>query len=316
MPDVSLLDLVALNNADPIIGLVESAVFSYPELALLDAVPHPGTSYKVGRRTVLPQSQFARVGAGVPTSKSTFVLENKEMFLMNNQLEVPLDYIIAQTRSVGDILSIESKGQMDSAFFHLTQQLYYGNRGSLGGTGYVNDPLGFPGYTQIINGDANFEISAGGASGSSTSCYMLSCHEKGCSLAVGNEGSFNLTQWVQQQIAMAGGNKNQAMVAALIGFFGNSVANEYSVWRIRNIDAAHPLTDALISQLLALVPIQYRINLKLLVNRSGSQSLQQSRTAITQQPADASGTVGWSPEPEFSNKIPITVTEAITNTEV
>ncbi len=116
MADLNLLDLASLNNADPIIGLVESAVFSYPELSVLPAVPHAGTSFQVGRRTVLPKSQFAQVGAGVTTSKSTFTMENKEMYLMNNQLEVPLDYLTAQTRAVGDILAIESKGLLDQSF--------------------------------------------------------------------------------------------------------------------------------------------------------------------------------------------------------
>jgi hypothetical protein len=318
MPDISLLDLVALNNGDSVIGLVESAVYSYPELGILDAVPHPGTGFDVCRRTAIPNVAFSNSGQGSVPTKSTYVLEHKPMFLMEPQLQVPMSIIAAQKKSVGDILTLEADGVMNSAFFHLCQQFYYGNSRSVsyGGSGYASDALGFPGYCDMIFGDTNFEISAGGASGASTSVYLVCCHEKGASLAVGNEGSMNILPWVQQQIALSNGNVTQAMVSAFMGWFGLTLANEWTVWRVKGIDATHPLTDALIAQVLALVPVQYRINMHLFLNRFASYSLQKSRTSVTQQPAGADGAVGWSPEPEFSNKIPITVTEAITNTEL
>src|ERR1019366_3762422 len=101
-----------------------------------------------------------------------------------------------------------------------------------------------------------------------------------------------------------------------MGWFGLTLANEWTVWRIKGIDASHGLTDALISKLIELIPVQYRIGLNLFVNRFGSQSLQASRTAITYQPGDAQGKPAWSPAPKASNDITITVTEAITNTEL
>lgn len=317
MPDLSLLDLVALNNGDAIIGLVESAIWSYPELGVLDAIPHPGTGYDVCRRTLLPNVNFSASGQGNPPTKSTYVLEHKPMFLMEPQLQVPMSIIAAQKRSVGDVLTLESDGVMNAAFFHLCQQFYYGNSVSAayGGTDYVADPLGYSGYCDMIFGDTNFEISAGGASGSSTSAYLVCCHEKGATLAVGNEGSMNVLPWVQQQVQLSNGNVTQAMCSAFMGWFGLTLANEWTVWRVKGIDPTHALTDNLISQLVALVPVQYRINMHLFLNRVGSQSLQNSRTSIAQQPANAAGQPGWSPAPNSSNDIPITVTEAITNTE-
>lgn len=318
MANLNLLDLVALNNGDAVIGLVESAVFSYPELGILDAVPHPGTGYDVCRRTVLPVTQFSNSGQGnVPTS-SVYVMEHKPMFLMEPQLQVPMSIIAAQKKSVGDVLTLESDGVMNSAFFHLCQQLYYGNSrtAGYGGSGYISDPLGYAGYCDMIYGDTNFEISAGGASGQSTSAYLVCCHEKGASLAVGNEGSMNILPWVQQQVALSGGNVTQAMCSAFMGWFGLSLANEWTVWRVKGIDSTHALTDNLISQIVELIPVQYRINMHLFLNRKGSQSLQNSRTSIAQQPANAAGMPGWSPAPNSSNDIPITITEAITNTEL
>jgi len=317
----NLLSLVALNNGDSVTGLVESSIWSYPELSILDAVPHPGTGFDVARRTALPTVAFSPSGQGnVPTS-STFVLEHKPMFLMEPQMLVPMSVIAAQKKPVGDILSIEADGVMKSAFYHLCQALYYGNskNAGYGGTAYLSDVYGYPGYCDLIFGDTNFEISAGGANGASTSCYLVSCHVQGASLAVGNEGSMNILPWVQQQVTLSNGNVTQAMVSAFMGWFGLTLANQYSVWRVKGIDASHPLTDALISQLIELIPVQYRINLQLFINRFGSQSLQASRTTIatgfSYQPGDAAGKPAWSPAPKASNDVPITVTEAITNTE-
>lgn len=319
MPDLSLLDLVALNNGDAVTGLVESAVWSYPELAVLDAVPHPGTGFDVCRRTTLPTANFSASGAGNAPTKSIYVLEHKPMFLMEPQLQVPMSIIAAQKRSVGDVLTLESDGVMNAAFFHLCQQFYYGNSVSAayGGSAYVADPNGYSGYCDMIFGDTNFEISAGGASGSSTSAYLVCCHEKGASLAVGNEGSMNILPWVQQQVSLSNGNVTQAMCSAFMGWFGLTLANEWTVFRVKGCDgtAGHTLNDSLISQIIELVPVQYRINMHLFINRNGSQQLQASRTSIAQQPANALGTPGWSPAPTSSNDIPITVTEAITNTE-
>lgn len=331
MAVLNLLDLANLNNADSIIGLVESAIWDNAELAVLPAIPHPGTSFQVGRRTALPQAQFAQVGAGVATSKSTFVLENKTMFLMNNQLEVPLDYISAQTRSVGDILSIEAEGIINAAFFHLCQQLYYGNAGTYGGTNYAADSLGFPGYCQIIGNDTNFLLSAAGASGSSTSVYLVACHEKGVSLAVGKDGNMQLLPWTQQQISVSGSGyaakKTMAMVSAFIGFFGMTAANTYSVWRYKGFDgtslptqgnslSGKSVTDGYLAQLLALVPLQYRKNLHFFMNRNAAQQLQTTRSSLGYQPAGNAGGPAFPGLPDSSCGFPITITEAITQTEI
>ena len=94
----------------------------------------------------------------------------------------------------------------------------------------------------MIFGDTNFEISAGGASGSSTSAYLVCCHEKGATLAVGNEGSMNVLPWVQQQVQLSNGNVTQAMCSAFMGWFGLTLANEWTVWRVKGIDPTHALT--------------------------------------------------------------------------
>lgn len=320
MPDLNLLDITRLNNADSVTGLVESAIWSAPELQIFPAVPREGTRFQVARRTILPPAQFALPGGGVPPSKSTIVLDNHEMFYMETELEVPMGIIAAQNRAVGDVLAIESEGTLNANFFKLTQQMYYGSKSLTtqnGGAGSISDPLGYPGAIQIINGDTNYWLKQGGASGSCTSAFLFCLHEKGTHLSVGKDGNMTLMPWVQQQIAFANGNKTQAMVSAFLGWFGMSVVNQYSVYRISGLDGTtgNTLTDKLVSDLIALIPIQYRINMHIFTSRSGAKQLQESRTAIGFQTADAKGAGAYPPQPTDSNGVPIHVTEAILATE-
>lgn len=317
MSDLNLLDLVKLNNADPITGLVESAVWSKPELEFFPAVARPGINFQVARRTKLPTAQFAKPGAGVAPSKSTLVLDNHEMFYMNTQLEVPIGIIQGQNRAVGDILAIEADGTLNASFFKLCQQIWYGNKGSDAGSAYTPDPNGYPGAIQVIDEDEDYWIQKEGADGSSTSAFLVSLHEKGAHLSVGRDGNMTLLPWIQQQITLANGNKDQAMVSAFMGWFGFSVVNEFSVYRISGLDGTNgnTLNDALISDLLAKIPTQYRINLHLFTSRAGATQLQKSRTAINYQPAGEGGSVAYPPAPTSSNDIPLHVTEAISSVE-
>ncbi len=323
MADLTLLDLVTLNNADPVIGLVESAITSKPELSELPAVAHEGTYFNVARRTGLPTAQFAQVGAGVTPSKSTFKLDRKEMFLMNSLLEIPKDYVTAQNKRLEDILAIEAAGIIEASFYKLCQQMYYGTSTTLGGSAYTPDANGFDGFAQLTNSDTNdLEINLGGTAGSSTSAYIVACNEKQTSLAVGKDGQLTLTPWLEQLITISGsGNtvkKNMAYVSQMLGWFGLTFADQYSVWRVRNADgstAGKSINDKAISQAIALIPVNKRNNLKIFVNRNGAAQLQESRSAVGFQTADGAGKGAYAPQPTDSNGVPLIVTEAITNTE-
>lgn len=323
MSDITLLDLVTLNNADPVIGLVESAITSYPELSQIPAVAHEGITFNVARRTAFPSAQFAQVGAGVTPSKSTFKLDRKEMFLMNSLLEIPKDYVTAQNKRVEDILAIEASGILKASFFRLCQQMYYGTSATLGGSAYTPDANGFDGFAQLTNSDtSDLEVNLGGAGGSSTSAYIVAANEQQTSLAVGKAGQLELTPWLEQLITISGsGNsvkKNMAYVSQMLGWFGLTFADQYSVWRVRNADgttAAKSINDKALSQAIALIPTDKRNNIKIFVNRNGAAQLQESRSAVGFQTADGAGKGAYAPQPTDSNGFPVIVTEAITNTE-
>jgi major capsid protein gp7 len=311
MANITLLDLAARTGSDAVIGLVESSISFAPELSFYEALPKNGTSYKVTRRTALPQAQFVQHGAGATTSKSTYVQETKDMFPMLTNLEIPELTAEGSDDSLGDLLADEAGGAVQQALFHLCQQFYYGT---------ANDAYGFSGYVQLINGDPTYEIDAGGAPGASTSAYLVAGHKKGVSLAVGKNGNMNLSPWVLQQVVTGGNStsgfqKQPAYTSAFKGWFGLTVANKYSVYRVKHIDATHPLTDKLAAQLVSLIPSQYRIGLHWFMNEVGQFSLQSARSSVGFQPAGATGNPGFAPAPTEVAGYPITVTSTILNTE-
>ncbi len=307
----TLLDLAARAGSDAVIGLVESAISYAPEIAFYEALPKTGVTYKVTRRTALPVAQFVLHGQGVVTSKSVYVQETKDMYPLLVNLEVPELTAEGADDELGDFLAQEADGAVKQAFFHIAQQFYYG---------VANDSYGFPGYVSLINGDTNYEIDAGGAANASTSAYLVAMHRQGVTLAVGKNGNMTFDPWKQQQVvtggnATSGFQKAPAFVSAFKGWYGLTVANKYSVYRIKHIDATHPLTDALGNQLLAKIPTQFRIGLRWFMNEIGSFSLQQARSAVGYQPAGSTGNPGYAPAPTELAGQPITVTSTILNTE-
>jgi len=320
MADLTLLDLAARTNSDPVIGLVESAVSYAPELQFLPALPKKGTTYRVTRRTALPTAQFTANGAGVPTSKSTYVQEVKSLYWLETQLEIPESIVQGSDDELGDIMAQEADGAVKNSLFHLAQQIYYGGLTSgQAPSGYTVDNYGFPGIVDLINGSATNQISAGGASGSSTSAYLVALGNDAASLAVGKDGAMTLDGWTKQQIITSGsGNsakKTTAYTNAFKGWFGFTVANIYNVYRISNIDATHPLTDKLANQLLSQIPTQFRNGLRWFINEVGSYSLQSARSSVGFQPAGSTGNPGYAPAPSELAGYPVTVTSTILNTE-
>lgn len=240
-------------------------------------------------------------------------------------MEVPDSIVQGADDTLGDLLAQEADGAVKSSFYHLAQQIYYGGLTSgLAPSNYTVDSFGFPGVISLINGDANYEISAGGAAGSSTSAYLMACHDQGASLAVseGKDSSMTVQPWIKQQVFVSGTGtannpykKMQAWTSAFNGWFGFTVANIYSVYRVSNIDPSHPLTDAIANQLKAKIPSQFRTGLRWFMNPFANYSLQQARSSVGYQPAGATGNPGYADAPTQLAGLPIVVTDTILNTE-
>lgn len=301
---LSLLDLVTLQRNDALTGLVEDVTTYAPEFSQIPVVTRPGTYYEIVSRTALPTSQFRIINNGVAPSKSAFKKQLKEMFYLDTLINVDEAIYKGDDRSVGDILSIEAQGALQSTIITIGSQFYYGTSASANG---------FSGLRTQLAGTV-----AAGATTNSTSAYFVWLNPQGVAFDVGNDGSIAMNPFTRQQIAAPspGTGSFFAWVSNLSCYIGLSIKSQYSVFAVTGIDATHPLTDALAQQLVQYIPLNRRQGIKVFMNRTSHFLLQKSRTAVNQQPALAqNGAPAISAPPTFIESFPIVVSDSITNSE-
>lgn len=324
---LTLSQLAARSGNDALVGLVDDVIYNSPEMQFLPARPVVGTSYRVGRVTSFPTAQFAQVGQGATPSNSVFNQEVASLYWLDLQLELAEAIVKAdEGNTMEDLLTGESSRALRSAFQLLGRQTYYG---------LSNDPLGFQGLQAVLAGQSGYEIDASAgspnAAGCNSSAYLVRMANDGVSMAVGRNGIMELAPWAKQQVSVPNGvaptqatvKKQMAYVSNFSGFFGLTVASQYCAWRIKNISSAigknlnsgstFNLTDALGAQLMALIPLQFRKDLRWFMTRDAAYSLQQSRTAVTQQVVTPEGGYGWSAEPTKLAGIEVIQTDSLKN---
>ena len=301
---LTLLDLAQRTGSDATIGLIEDVVTYSPEFELFPVRPIPGISYMLTRRIGLPPSGFRDVNGGVNSGKSQYVQETKQMYFLDAHLEVDEAIVKGDPRQIGDVLTDEATGILESTVLTIGSQVWYGTAASA---------KGFTGLDQQIADDT---VYAGGTA-NTCSAYLVNLDLKGVHLDVGNDGDISLPEWKKQQLTKEDGTKFMGYVTNLSSYLGLAVASQYSVYRVRGIDATHPLTDQLAAKVLANIPqrAMRRGNWRWFMNTAARWTLQNSRTAIGQVGAGPGGGAAWAPAPTELAGIPITVTDSLLSTE-
>jgi hypothetical protein len=302
MSNLTLLDLAARTGSDAIVGLIEDVTTSAPEFRSVLARPMPGTSYKLTRRTALPSPAFRDANpTSLTGSASTYVQELKQMYFLDCPLELDEMIVKGDSRDIGDLLSDEAAGALESAFNVLGSQFYYG-------TGA--DAKGFAGLESQLSIDSVF---AGGTS-NTTSAYLVDISMQGVHFVVGNDGAIELPEWQKQKVSAG----NMAFVSNLSSFIGLNVGSANAVYRVRGVNAgSNKLTDAKGAELLSKVPgrIASKGTLRWFINRTAAYSLQLSRSAVGQVDGGAKGMPAFAPFPTELGGVPIIVTDSLLDTE-
>jgi hypothetical protein len=322
MANLTLLDLITLQKNDPLTGLVEDVTTYAPEVSSIPVVVRPGITYYIAKRTALPSSGFRQVNQGIAASKSSFKKEVKEMFPIDCQITVDEMIVKGDDRSIGDILSHESQGALQSTLITVGAQTYYGTS--------TDNSNGFVGLRAQMYGTA----SVGGTT-NSTTAYALWLNPHGVSYDVGKEGVIAMPPFQRQQIAAPTGTGNIfAWVSNISFYIGLSVKSNYSVWGVTGITTHttgsgagyfqngqntvydQAMTDRSAASLVSQIPLVRRNGLTWFMNRTSHFLLQQSRAAINFQSAGAAnGSPAWSSRPELCEGFPIIVTDSISNLE-
>lgn len=319
---ITLLDIAQRKNGNKIAALIEDVTIAAPEWGMIPAIQVPGTSYDILRRVGLPHGRFRAVGDGVPMLKSEWARETKPMGYFDNQLRIGQDIVLAQTRGddskVPDILSDEAGANIAGSAIYFGTQTYYGT---------MYDPAGFLGLNAMVSDLPGGDIDAGGTAGSTSSAYLCYLDDNqnnpmGLHFAVGLDGKMSFGEWMKLQSQVGtdafGHNKYRTDWTNSFEFYvGLNVGSKTAVFRVKNIDLTHPLTDVMAAQLIAAIPVARRRNLHWLMNRTAAFTLQKSRAGgnvAVVTPGVGPGGIFAALPTELAG-YPITVTDSLLNTE-
>lgn len=313
MPNLSLLDVVRMNAGDEVVGLIEENVQAHPELALGSARTITGTGFDSLVRTALPDVGFRNVNEGVATTKATYAVRRSNCFLVDASSEV--DKQLDQTLSDGidAALAMEMDAKVEAGMRSLASQFYYGTTNTVGvSSTAASAAKGFPGLVDMYD-STNMAVNAGGVSGAYTSVWLVRFGPKQVQWLFGEDGEFSVGETMEVRLTDGSGNPYDGLRKALTFWVGLHDANpRNSAVRIRQVDTAATMTDALLDQAVELFPAGTRPDVILMTRRSLRQ-LKNSRTATT-----ATGTPAPWPQEIAGlggDRIPIMVTDAISQVE-
>lgn len=309
MPGLTMLDLAKINGSDTELGLIEENLNAAPEAAILPARTISGTSFRSLVRTAYGSTGFRNPGEGKAVTKSTYDNRVHETFYFDAQMSI--DNAIVQGGEYGEgyIQTLEASGAIRSGLITLGKQVWYG-------TG--NDAKGFPGASQFV--DAAHTVDATGSTANSgNSVYLVVANPQYFSLIFGKNKVLTVGEWRKQTLVDGSNNPYTAWVNSAEGWVGAAFQNIHSVVRIKNITAQanKTLTDALLSQAMALFPVGVRPT-HIFMNRKVRQQLQASRTVTlfgqgTTKPGAGLATIA--PIPTEYDGVPIVATDSLLSTE-
>jgi hypothetical protein len=326
MSQLTLLDLAKRTGSDAEIGLIEDVVAHAPEMRTLPVRPISGVAFKTTLRTGFPMPSFRGMNEGTALVKSTYEQKLAECFFLDAQLQVDEALPDAEDRSIGDVLADETSGALMGIGLKVGAQLYYG---------LSADSKGFQGLSTLIGTDAALNLSAGANANTAntTSAYLVFEDLKGVHFVAGRTAlpmapgrdteviaaPLQLNgEWRKQQIVDANdANKRlTALVNNVKGWLGLAYGSRYSAFRLRNINASNPLTDAKAAELLAKVPLWIRNSgrLRWYINRNAAFYVQNARSSATTDRNDTRG-ANFVPTPTEIQGVPVSLTDSITTTE-
>ncbi len=301
MAVTTLLDIAKANGHDAIAGIIEEVQRAHPEVQMVPMRPIKGINYKTLVRTTLPTVAFRSANEGAAATKSTFEERLIEAFILNPRWECDVAVADAYEDGAAAWIALEAAAQLEASMILLGSTFYYGR-----GTG--GDAKGNPGLVDSVHSTMVYDAT-GTTANTGSSCWGVRVGVQQTIWVAGNNGNLQMEDVAKIPVTDGSGNKYTAYMQEILCRIGLQVGSKYACGRIKNLtaDSGKGLTDAKISELLALFPVGQKPEF-LLCSRRSLKQLQQSRTATNVTGAPA-------PIPTESFGIPIHPTDSILDTE-
>ncbi len=299
---LSSADVVAINSAEEIVGIIVELSKKIPELGFFAASPVMKTSYKTLVRTALPTAGFRAINAGRTRDVGTLVARTVDCKFLDASWDA--DNAALTGVDWGDPVLEQQSAHLLAALKALQSQIW-------NGTGA--DAAGFPGVNSLFpNSDSEGVINAGGTTAdTASSVYLVKTGEQDVCMAWGNDGTIKAGDIIDQQLYDGDGKPYMGKAQAIEGWAGLQITNHKSLVRIANLteDAGKGLTDDLLYQAIETFGERYGVEPDgIFMSHRSRRQLRDSRTATNATGAPA-------PVPMEVENIPIMATTGITNTE-
>jgi hypothetical protein len=301
----TLADLVKINDQNLADYEISDLLDAAPLLkALHSQTASNGTEHKYLKQTGAPAVGFRDANDGRENKASADTLVTVTLKILDASFACDKSLADAFRKGRDAYIQREAIRHLRAAFQEAEQQILYG-------TG--NDSLGFAGLANNAAFDKKDDtqvVDAGGTTANTaSSAWLFYTAEDAASTVIGEDGELKIGDTVVQRVAGATTGFYPAYWTPVTAWMGFQLGGAYDIVRICNLtaDSGKGLTDALISSAIAKFMASRKPNLIACSRRSVMQ-LQKSRTATnpTGDPA---------PIPEESFKIPIVVTDQISDTE-
>lgn len=298
-PLVTSEGVLAINNSEEILAVIHEVVLKIPEMQFFNASPCTKNTYDSLVVTGIPATGFRQPGTYRKFESATLMNRTTKCAYLDASWAMDRARATQNDRGKEFAFALQTKTHLQSAFFTLSKQIWYGT---------ASDAEGFTGLRKFISDLAEYEVDAGGTGSDLTSVYFVSTSEETVQLAWGNDGKIDEGDVFEQMFTTDTNTKGATHYAQTIaGWCGLQIGAKWCAGRIKNLSAAKPLNDDLIFKMLEMFPAGQVPQAAFMSRRSLGQ-LRSSRTATNATGAPA-------PIPEEVNGVPLITTDAISNKE-
>jgi hypothetical protein len=295
------MDLIALNNSEELVGVINDVIKDTPELVFFNASPIQRNIYQTLRLTSVQEAEFRQINSPRTIQKETLVARTTVCKRLDASWLIDSAYAEGADWGVGEVFHYKQVSALSGAFFKFAQQIWYG---------VDLDAGGFVGFNAMLTefAGSGLDIAASAATTDLSSVYAVRTGLDGAMLAWGNNAGFIEGEVKQQWVGSSASGMN-AYTQKLEAWCGLQVTSQYAVGRIKNLSTGtdQTLNDHLLYSLISQFPSGKKPHAIFMTRRSREQ-LRASRTATNVTGAPA-------PTPMEIDGIPIIATDAIRDDE-
>lgn len=312
---LALADVIgdALDLADIEVTDILSATPVLDALAMVES--SNGDTHKYHKQTGAPTVGFRAVNAGRALDSSTGSDTTETLKHLDFSWAVDKARADASPRGREFVIAQEGLEHIKAALVHFESQVINGVIGASDSAGASGDSAGFTGMRDAATIDAvadTLVVDATGATADTqSSVYGMRLANNGVVGVYRGDGpAVTLGERTTIQYLEDPQTTNDSFPAYYQPgglWLGLQVGSIHDLGRIANLDATATLTDDLISDLLALYPVD-KMPTHFVMSRRSLKQLQQSRTATTTSGAPA-------PFPNEAFGVPIIISDNVSDTE-